>query len=238
VTTEHAVAGAPVAQPARILVADADADSRALYSASFAPRPWTIVEALDGRDALVKALTRPPSALITELWLPIIDGVALCEILRRDRVTAHVPIAVVTAEARSSEATRALRAGADVVLTKPTRLETLVRTLEQLVERSGTLRKRSEAAVAQAAVDVERSEELRAKRHVMLSRTNPRWMTTTPELPPPELTCQMCDAPLKYEHSFIGGVSERHREQWDYYTCARCGMFQYRQRTKKLRRVE
>ena len=227
-----------LASPTRILVADSDADSRALYAASFAGCDWTIVEATDGRDALVKALTRPPSAVITELRLPVIDGVALCEILRRDRATAKVPIAVVTAEARQSETARALRAGADVVLTKPTRMETLAIALQQLVERSAGLRECGSAAIAQAAATVERLADSRAKRHVILSRTNPRSMTTTPPLRPPELTCTVCDAPLRYDHSFVGGVSERHREQWDYYTCERCGTFQYRQRTKKLRRVK
>jgi hypothetical protein len=43
---------------------------------------------------------------------------------------------------------------------------------------------------------------------------------------------------LTYERSHIGGVSERNSEQWDYYECpSGCGTFQYRQRTRKLRRV-
>jgi two-component system chemotaxis response regulator CheY len=55
---------------------------------------------------------------------------------------------------------------------------------------------------------------------------------------PPELLCPSCDRALTYEHSHIGGVSNRHPEQWDYYVCsASCGTFQYRQRTRKLRRV-
>jgi hypothetical protein len=41
-----------------------------------------------------------------------------------------------------------------------------------------------------------------------------------------------------YEHSHVGGVSQRHPEQWDYYRCSACGRFQYRQRTRKLRRVD
>ena len=97
-TTNHSVVGERAALPPRILVADGDADARDRYAAAFADHGWRVMEAADGRDALVKALSRPPPALITELRLPIIDGVALCEILRRDRVTANVPIAVVTAK--------------------------------------------------------------------------------------------------------------------------------------------
>jgi predicted RNA-binding Zn-ribbon protein involved in translation (DUF1610 family) len=63
-------------------------------------------------------------------------------------------------------------------------------------------------------------------------------MTTQPPLKPPALTCPSCDRHLTYEESYVGGVSQRHAEQWDYYDCPVCGRFQYRQRTRKLRRVE
>jgi hypothetical protein len=62
-------------------------------------------------------------------------------------------------------------------------------------------------------------------------------MTTMPPAPAPTLKCPVCDAALAYEHSFVGGVSERYREQWDYYRCRHCGLFQYRQRTRTLKRV-
>jgi two-component system chemotaxis response regulator CheY len=55
---------------------------------------------------------------------------------------------------------------------------------------------------------------------------------------PPELLCPSCAGWLTYAYSHMGGVSDRHREQWDYFVCsASCGTFQYRQRTRKLRRV-
>jgi hypothetical protein len=73
---------------------------------------------------------------------------------------------------------------------------------------------------------------------VTLSRAHEHRDTTLPPAPPPTLVCPACDRPLRYMRSHIGGVSERHREQWDYFECARgCGTFQYRQRTRKIRRV-
>ena len=127
--------------PHRILVADAEADARVLYRHTFSD--CDVVEAADGRDALVKALVRQPSLVITELRLPLVDGVAFCEILRRDRTTADVPILVVTAEARPSEVQRARRAGADVVLAKPTPLQTLAVEARRLLLQSHDLRWRS-----------------------------------------------------------------------------------------------
>src|SRR5947209_3732947 len=72
----------------------------------------------------------------------------------------------------------------------------------------------------------------------VLSRAHLRHDTTTPPIQPPILVCPLCDQPLLYKRSHVGGVSARHPEQWDYFECASgCGSFQYRERTRKLRKV-
>jgi len=62
-------------------------------------------------------------------------------------------------------------------------------------------------------------------------------VTTEPPAPPPMLHCPSCDERLRYLRSYLAGT-RRHPEQWDDYVCSRCGKFQYRQRTRKLRRVD
>lgn len=119
----------------RILVADADPDARALYRRSFAPTGCDIVEAIDGRDALVKALVRVPGLIILELDLPAISGASLCEIFRADHATANVPILVVTKETRDAELERALRAGATSVITKAAPLDALIDEANRLLAR-------------------------------------------------------------------------------------------------------
>ena len=82
---------------------------------------------------------------------------------------------------------------------------------------------------------IERSRAV--TRRTMLSRSHARHHTTTPPAAPPVLMCPSCDRPLRYLHSHIGGVSIRHQEQWDYFECpGNCGTFQYRERTRKLKR--
>ena len=66
-----------------------------------------VVEAFDGRDALVQALTCQPALMLTEIELPFFDGHALCELLRRDSTTRRVPILVVTTERGRAELERA-----------------------------------------------------------------------------------------------------------------------------------
>src|SRR4051812_41406885 len=100
-----------VLAPSHVLLADPHGDTRALYHHAFALRGASIAEAGDGREALVQALTRVPALIVAELSMPFIDGVELCEILRRDGQTSHVPFLAVTAEARIEHAERAKKAG-------------------------------------------------------------------------------------------------------------------------------
>jgi len=71
-----------------------------------------------------------------------------------------------------------------------------------------------------------------------LAKVHQRCATTTPPASPPSLMCPSCDRPLVYEQSHIGGVSAKHPEQWDDFNCPSCGKFEYRHRTRKLRRVQ
>jgi two-component system, chemotaxis family, chemotaxis protein CheY len=220
--------GAPI--QLRVLVVDADADTRALYQDALSVVGCEVIEASDGRDALTKALVEPPSLIITELSLPLVDGYALCEILHRDLATRAVPILVVTVEARSTELDRIRRAGASGVLVKPTPLDAIVREVRYLT---------THTADPEAVAPCDPSANLRSKHpRMVLAKSHPRFRTTLPPKPPPALRCPSCDVSLAYDHSHVGGISVRNSEQWDYYVCATCGTFQYRPRTRKLRHVD
>jgi CheY-like chemotaxis protein len=210
----------------RVLVVDGDADNRELYRDSFTLEGWKVTEAWDGREALVHALTSRPSIVVTELRLPLIDGVALCEILRKDRATELVPILMVTSETRAVELARAERAGANAVLIKPSTPEVIVAEMKRLVQAASVAA--SQAPPSRLPVPSGRRSLVRAHR---------RLSTTTPDQPPANLSCPICAQALRYQETFIGGVSSRHPERWDYYECARCGTFQYRNRTRKLRQL-
>src|SRR5262249_3514542 len=195
----------------------------------------------DGRDALVKALVRVPSLVMTELRLPLIDGLTLCSILRTDRVTERVPILIVTSDTRPSAAAEARRLGVDAMLVKPTPACAVLLEMQRLLARSTELGNRSATARATAVAQLQKAAdpfgERRAKR-VTLPHAHDRALTSTPPMPPPELVCPGCDRFLTYTYSQVGGVSARYAEQWDYYTCgSACGTFQYRQRTRTLRRL-
>ena len=210
----------------RILIADADVDTRALYRTFFENAGCDVVDAADGRDALVSALARRPSLIIMDTRLPVLDGYQLCDVLRRDSQTASVPIVIVTSESGTPELDRARAAGADVVIIKPVSPEVLAE-VQRLIEQP-KVAPRSQAPLP--------DEPSTGKRQT-LSRAHRRHVTSNPPTQPPALVCPSCLRVLVYERSHVGGVSTRHAEQWDTLICAECGSFEYRHRTRKLRKV-
>lgn len=235
---------APRADHPFTLIVDRDPDTRHLYAEYLRESACEIEEAEDGREALAKAIMRPPDVIVTETRLPGIDGYSLCRLLREDATTHHVTIVVVTGDAFAADTNRAMAAGADVVLVKPCLPEKLVATIRRLLTRADAPRGGMDAAHKRSDTPRDRANEFSgegragSRARLMLSRSHRRHDTTEPPVSPPRLVCPMCDQPLQYVMSHIGGVSERHQEQWDDFECpAACGTFQYRHRTRKLRRV-
>jgi hypothetical protein len=150
-----------------------------------------------------------------------------------------VPIVVVTDRRDPADVRHARRVGADVVLAKSP-IEAITSEVARLLAEGRALRVRSAAVMERAAKQQDRSAQLLVKSAERRAARGTRQaiVTTHPPLPPPSLSCPNCDRPLIYEQSSIGGVTARQIEQWDYFTCAnKCGRFQYRHRTRKLRQV-
>ena len=175
---------------------------------------WLVEEAADGREALAKAISRCPAVVITETRLPGMSGFDLCQLLRADAITTGISIIVVTGDALENDIRRARMSGADTVLVKPCLPERLYEEIQRVVERGAG------AGEGHASLFASRPE------------SDPLFFT------PPAVLCPSCDAVLRYIRSHMGGVGTRVREQWDYFECtAGCGTFQYRQRTRKLKKV-
>ena len=227
----------------KILVVDADVDSHLLYTDALGFDEREITYAVDGRDALVKALAYPFALVITESRLPYIDGYALCEILRRDSATRTTPIIVVTTDSRPASVQRARQAGADAVLVKPFQSDVLFADAQRLMLDSDERQAPTGRARLKLAAQRDRSTSLVAlgsgePKPRRNSRAHKRYTTTRPPMAPAAVRCPSCDRSLDYESSQIGGVSAVEPEQWDYYSCpSGCGRFQYRPRTRKLRSV-
>jgi two-component system cell cycle response regulator DivK len=224
------------------LLVDRDIETRQKYAEYLRLCACVVEEAEDGREALAKAIARQPDVIVAETRLPGLSGIDLCHLLRQDASTRSIPIVFVTGDSFQDQVRRAQDAGADAVLLKPCLPETVLAEILRLLdqpaeqrEQTRTLRE-NRSLVPAGATRFDRPGML--ARRPVLSRTHNRLDTTEPPNAPPVLVCPVCDHALRYHRSHIGGVNARHPEQWDYFDCSNgCGTFQYRQRTRRMRKV-
>jgi two-component system, cell cycle response regulator DivK len=235
---------APRPESTLALIVDRDQDTRNMYAEYLKLGNWRVDEAGDGREALAKAIAFRPDIIVTETRLPGIDGVSLCDLLRRDLATSAIPIVFVTGDAYPADVARAIAAGADLVLTKPCLPEALAAQLRTVLAHAHDVRNRARTVRSDALDRLARADEVLSRavdtvhRRHTLKKAHRRGDTTNPPVSPPRLVCPACDRPLAYQRSHIGGVNSKHAEQWDYFDCeSGCGTFQYRVRTRKLRKV-
>ncbi len=120
----------------KILVVDDEPDALEvlgfkLKEAGFAPR-----FARDGAEALAAVRAERPALIVLDLMMPKVDGFEVCKILRRDPVTAAIPIIMLTARAAEMDRVVGLELGADDYVTKPFSPRELVLRIKKLLERA------------------------------------------------------------------------------------------------------
>ncbi|MGP2439293.1 SpoIIE family protein phosphatase [Streptomyces sp. JW3] len=107
------------AAPARVLVADDNADMRAYLTRILRGSGYAVDTAGDGRSALRAARAGTPDLVISDVMMPGLDGLQLVAALRTDPRTAAVPVLLLSARAGQEASIEGLRAGADDYLVKP-----------------------------------------------------------------------------------------------------------------------
>lgn len=115
-----------------VLVVDDDTMIRMLLRRMLEPAGYHIIEAIDGFDALIKIKHHQPDAMILNILMPRIDGITVCEMVRKEKTTSTIPIILLTGQAQLSAVNEGLRAGATHYLTKPMSRKTLLNTLHKV----------------------------------------------------------------------------------------------------------
>jgi two-component system phosphate regulon response regulator PhoB len=124
------------ARKPRILIVDDEPDAVELVAVNLKSAGLDVVAAADGEEALRKAREVVPDAIVLDLMLPEVDGLEVCKILRRDGVTASIPIIMLTAKAAEVDRVLGLELGADDYLTKPFSPRELVLRVKRLLRKT------------------------------------------------------------------------------------------------------
>ena len=90
--------------------------------------------AYNGRSGIEKALETSPDLILSDVMMPEKNGFEVCDFLKNDERTSHIPIVLLTAKADVDSRIAGLRKGADAYLAKPFHQEELLVTLQNLLE--------------------------------------------------------------------------------------------------------
>jgi len=133
-----------------VLVVDDDPGTRKVARANLSLEGFEVAVASSGQEALARLAEADPMAMVTDLKLPDLDGIALMD--RARALRRHLPVVVVTGNATVETAVQAMRQGALHYLTKPIRYDELA-----LVLRHAVAGERARREVARLQGELERA---------------------------------------------------------------------------------
>lgn len=102
-----------------ILVVDDNEDSRELVKKILKKQGYEIIEAIDGEDAIAKAIAYRPNLILMDISIPKIDGYEVTRRLKSRIDFKNIPIIAFTAHAMRGDQEKALQAGCDGYISKP-----------------------------------------------------------------------------------------------------------------------
>jgi signal transduction histidine kinase/DNA-binding response OmpR family regulator len=112
------------------------------YLMSLLGKDYKIEFALNGQEGLEKAFFIIPDIIISDVMMPVMDGFAMLETLKKDLRTSHIPIVMLTAKADVTSRLAGFERGADAYLAKPFHKAELLVELKKLIELRKTLQLR------------------------------------------------------------------------------------------------
>lgn len=140
---EHAEIADKDASPAgrpTLLVVDDNTDFREFMKLSLSG-VYSVLTAADGEDAWKLIPEELPDMVISDVMMPITDGITLCRRIKGDIRTSHIPVILLTAKSAKDSQLVGLEAGADDYISKPFNMEMLLLKVRHLIEMKKKMQK-------------------------------------------------------------------------------------------------
>ena len=137
-----------------VLIVDDNADIRT-YLKSILQGKYSVLEAEDGKSGLDLAREHVPDLIGSDVMMPVMNGLQFCQEVKKDLISSHIPVILLTARALEKHQIEGYESGADAYITKPfspelllARIDNLLQSRHQLKDLWGT----HPAPVAESAV--------------------------------------------------------------------------------------
>lgn len=137
-----------------LLVIDDNAEI-CLFIKNLFKKEYRIIEAENGEEGINKALKTIPDMIISDIMMPVKDGIHLSHVLKNDERTSHIPIILLTAKSGEENELKGLKAGADSYMVKPFREEKLRLVMERLLATRESIREKLDKQVILKPQEVE-----------------------------------------------------------------------------------
>ena len=118
---------------ASILLVEDNAEFRAFMKEQLDQSYW-VIEAANGSEGEKLAIERNPDLIVSDVMMPVMDGITLCERIKSNIQTSHIPIILLTARTSDEDKTHGYKVGADSYITKPFNFDILLIRILKLIE--------------------------------------------------------------------------------------------------------
>ncbi|MCL1890016.1 MAG: response regulator transcription factor [Desulfovibrionaceae bacterium] len=119
-----------------ILIVEDEKDIRELLAFNLKREGFTVLEAGDGERALVLAQEKKPGLILLDLMLPGLDGLNVCKALKRDEITAGIPLIMLTAKGEEVDRIVGLELGAADYVVKPFSVREVILRIRAVLRRN------------------------------------------------------------------------------------------------------
>ena len=119
-----------------ILVIEDEKNILELVQYNLEQQGFRVLKATKGDDGLAIARKQKPSLILLDLMLPEIDGLQICNILKKNEETYSIPVIILTAKSEETDKVVGLELGADDYITKPFSPRELIARVKAVIRRS------------------------------------------------------------------------------------------------------
>ena len=116
-----------------VLIIDDNIDIRT-YLRSVLSEKYNVSEAANGKAGLELARKIVPDIVLSDIMMPVMDGLAFCQQLKTDKAISHIPVILLTARSLDEQRAEGYEHGADAYLSKPFSLRLLLSRIDNLIE--------------------------------------------------------------------------------------------------------